>query len=408
MKKFFFFAAAACVAFASCVKNEGPVATVDQPQEISFAAPVLSPNVKSANEFCNDFPTDVEIGLWAYYYVNPTNSELDAEYAGFDAGTIYMGKDQGGLPLKYYTGTVDGVGSTTKEVQTWKHATNKYYWPKNGSLTFTAYAPYNAKNALLANTTDSGVTFTEYVVPEDPSDQEDLLYSERAYNKKAIDADPGLNSTYEGVSLVFKHALSSIHFKVKTADAYSEAEGQGGTTTLIVKSIELLNVASKASFDQSLADANLATSAAGVWTGFADNTTYAVDLPEYDTDKTGIVLSKTAVYARNASVTAPAAANGRQATDLILIPQKLDVDRANGNNIKLRVTFTLQNDQMAAPIQQVITKDLITDTVTEWKEGCRYLYTISVDLDEIYFEPSVTPWVDVEVTDMGDQKNNNI
>lgn len=396
MKKFFIFAAAASVALASCVKNEGPVAPAEDLQEISIAAPVLSPNVKSASEFCNDFPTDVKIGLWAYYYVNGTNSELDAEYTNFAAGTIYMGKDQGGLPLQYYTGTVDGVGSATPTVQTWKHATNKYYWPKNGSLTFTAYAPYNEKNALLANTTDSGVTFTNYVVPTTPSEQEDLLYSERAYNKKAIDADPGLNETYEGVSLVFKHALSSVHFKVKAAADYS-------TTTLIVKKIELLNVASKASFDQSLADANLATSAAGVWTGFAENKTYAVDLPSVD----GITLSSTDVlYARNGQTTAPAAANGRQATDLILLPQKLDVDRANGNNIKLRVTFTLQNDQMAAPIQQVITKDLITDTVTEWKEGCRYLYTISVDLDEIYFEPSVTPWVDVNVTDFGDAEGN--
>ena len=396
MKKFFIFAAAASVALASCVKNEGPVAPAENLQEISIAAPVLSPNVKSAAEFCNDFPTDVKIGLWAYYYVNGTNSELDAEYTNFAAGTIYMGKDQGGLPLQYYTGIVDGVGSATPTVQTWKHATNKYYWPKNGSLTFTAYAPYNEKNALLANTTDSGVTFTNYVVPTTPSEQEDLLYSERAYNKKAIDADPGLNETYEGVSLVFKHALSSVHFKVKAAADYS-------TTTLIVKKIELLNVASKASFDQSLADANLATSAAGVWTGFAENKTYAVDLPSVD----GITLSSTDVlYARNGQTTAPAAANGRQATDLILLPQELDVDRANGNNIKLRVTFTLQNDQMAAPIQQVITKDLITDTVTEWKEGCRYLYTISVDLDEIYFEPSVTPWVDVNVTDFGDAEGN--
>ncbi|MBE6251384.1 MAG: fimbrillin family protein [Bacteroidales bacterium] len=397
MKKFFIFAAVACVTLASCVKNEGPVATVDQPLEITIAAPVLSPNVKSANEFCNDFPTDVEIGLWAYYYVNSTNSELDAEFSTFGEGTIYMGKDQGGLPLHYYTGNVDGVGSTTTEVQTWKHATNKYYWPKNGSLTFTAYAPYNAKNALKANTTDSGVTFSEYEVPTDPTKQEDLLYSERAYNKKAIDADPGKNNTYEGVSLVFKHALSSIHFKVKTADAYSQVEAQGGTTTLIVKSIELLNVASVASFDQNLPDENGGTATVGVWNGFDSKTTYKVDFPSAD----GITLTKDAVYVRNASDTAPVAADGRQTTDLILIPQVL-------NDIKLKVTFTLKNDQMAAPIQQVITKDLITDNVTEWKEGCRYLYTISVDLDEIYFEPSVTPWKDVEVTDMGDQKNNNI
>ena len=102
----------------------------------------------------------------------------------------------------------------------------------------------------------------------------------------------------------------------------------------------------------------------------------------------------------------------------IVIPQPLQVvvddlgwfcgddDRANGNNVKLRVTFTLQNDQMAEPITQVSTKDLITDTVTEWKEGCRYLYTISVDLDEIYFEPSVTDWVDVDVNDFGDAEGN--
>ena len=396
MKKFFIFAAAACVAFASCVKNEGPVATVDQPQEISFAAPVLSPNVKSANELCNDFPKDVKIGLWAYYYVNSTNSEWDAQFTNFGEGTLYMGKDQGGLPIEYYEGTVDGPGGTTSTVKTWKHAVNRYYWPKNGSLTFTAYAPYNAKNAAKASTTVSGVRFNEYQVPVTPSAQEDLLYSERAYNKKAIDAEPGLNATYQGVPLVFKHALSSVHFKVKAAADYS-------TTKLIVKKIELLNVASQASFDQKLADANLATSAAGVWSGFAAKTDYAVDLPSAD----GITLSSTDVlYARTGQTTAPAAADGRQATDLILIPQVLDDDRVNGNNIKLRVTFTLQNDQMTAPIEQVITKDIITNTVTEWKEGCRYLYTISVELDEIYFEPSVTPWTDVNVNDFGDANGN--
>lgn len=396
MKKYFIFAAAASVALVSCVKNEGPVASVEQGPEISFEAPILSPNVKSAFELCNDFPTDVKIGVWAYYYVNPTNAELEANFSGFANGTLYMGSAQGGLPVEYYNGTVDGVGSTTPTVQTWKNATNKYYWPKNGSLTFTAYAPYNAKNAALANTTDSGVTFTNYQVPVEPSEQEDLLYSERVYNKKAIDADPGENGTYEGVSLVFKHALSSVHFKVKAAADYS-------TTKLIVKKIELLNVASQASFDQNLADADLATSTAGVWTGFADKTIYKVDLPSTD----GITLSSTEVYyARNGQTTAPAAASGRQTTDFILIPQVLDDDRVNGNNIKLRVTFTLQNDQMAAPITQVITKDLITDTVTEWKEGCRYLYTISVDLDEIYFEPSVTNWVDVDVNDFGDAEGN--
>ena len=117
---------------------------------------------------------------------------------------------------------------------------------------------------------------------------------------------------------------------------------------------------------------------------------YTVDLPSID----GITLSSTEVkYANNAQVAAPVSANGKQVTDFILLPQTLD-------NVQLRVTFTLQNDQMAAPIQQVLTKKLITDKVTEWHEGSRYTYNVAVALDEIYFEPTVTDWVNVNVTDL--------
>ena len=379
MKKFFMFAAMASVTFASCVKNEPAPSVIDDQVEIAFEAPVLAPNVKSATEFHNDFPTDVKIGVWAYYYVNPTNAELEANYTNFDAGTLYMGSAQGGLPIQYTQLSADPLSGT------WKHAVNKYYWPKNGALTFTAYAPYTEANARLANTTESGVTFTDYVVPaNDNSLMEDLLYSERVYDATVANlTNPDRSNAYEGVSLVFKHALSSIRFTLKAAADYNP-------TTLIVKKIELLNVVSKGSFDQNLADADDATSPKGVWTLSDVKETYTVDLPSTD----GITLSSTEVkYANNAQVAAPVSANGKQVTDFILLPQKL-------NNVQLRVTFTLKNDQMAAPIEQVLTKKLITDTVTEWHEGSRYTYNVAVALDEIYFEPTVTNWVDVNVTDL--------
>lgn len=379
MKKFFMFAAMASVTFASCVKNEPAPSVIDDQVEIAFEAPVLAPNVKSATEFHNDFPTDVKIGVWAYYYVNSTNAELEANYSTFDKGTLYMGSAQGGLPIQYTQLSADPLSGT------WKHAVNKYYWPKNGALTFTAYAPYTEANARLANTTKSGVTFTDYVVPaDDNSLMEDLLYSERVYDATVANlTNPDRSNAYEGVSLVFKHALSSIRFTLKAAADYNP-------TTLIVKKIELLNVVSKGSFDQNLADADDATSPKGVWTLSDVKETYTVDLPSTD----GITLSSTEVkYANNAQVAAPVSANGKQVTDFILLPQKL-------NNVQLRVTFTLKNDQMAAPIEQVLTKKLITDTVTEWHEGSRYTYNVAVALDEIYFEPTVTNWVDVNVTDL--------
>ena len=381
MKKFFMFAAMASVALASCVKNDPAPSFAEDQAEISFAAPVLSPNVKSATEFGNDFPTDVKIGVWAYYYVNPTNAEAEANFTTFGEGDLYMGSAQGGLPIQYTQLSADPLSGT------WKHAVNKYYWPKNGALTFTAYAPYTDANALLANTTDSGVTFTDYVVPTTNSLMEDLLYSERVYDATVANlTNPDRSNVYEGVSLVFKHALSSIRFTLKAAADYNP-------TTLIVKKIELLNVVSKGSFDQNLADADDATSAKGVWTLSADDVDkkiYTVDLPSTD----GITLSSTEVYyANNGQTAAPVSANGKQVTDFILLPQTLD-------NIQLRVTFTLKNDQMDAPIEQVLTKKLITDTITEWHEGSRYTYNLAIALDEIYFEPTVTPWVDVDVTDV--------
>ena len=67
MKKFFMFAAMASVALVSCVKNETAPIAEEAQQEITFALPVLSPNLKSTNEIQNNFPTDVHIGVWSRY-----------------------------------------------------------------------------------------------------------------------------------------------------------------------------------------------------------------------------------------------------------------------------------------------------------------------------------------------------
>ena len=374
MKKFFMFAAMASVALVSCVKNETTPIAEEAQQEITFDLPVLSPNLKSANEVQNDFPTNMSIGVWAHYFDKAVDGSV---YTTFAAGELYMGKEGGGLPIEY--------NSTYKA---WKHATNNYYWPKNGSLTFSAYAPYNAKNAGLTSLTANGIQFKNYAVSTVPSQQEDLLFSERVYNQIANPASTD-NHPYEGVVLNFKHALSSIVFKVKAAAGYS-------TTQLTIKKIELLNVVSKGSFNQKLEDVNMAETAASaagdLWTlsdAAADKVTYSVDI--YNG---GILLDPTDVkYAYNGSTAASVAGNGYKATDLILLPQNLA-------NCDLQITFELLNDQMANPITQTLVADLATTQVSDWVRGKRYIYTVSVALDEIYFEPTVTDWDEVVVTDL--------
>ena len=381
MKKFFMFAAMASVAFASCVKNETAPVAISAEQEIVFESPVLLPNVKSTNEIQNNFPTDVNIGVWAHFFDND-----DDEYTNFAAGQLYMGKDTYGLEIQYFAdATVDNPNNTTAEVGTWKHATNKYYWPKNGSLTFSAYAPCTAKTKDAASVGATGILFEDYVVDhETNSNQEDLLFSERVYNKKAVDN----NTTYPyaGVALDFKHALSSIVFKVKAQADYS-------TTQLTVKKIELLNVVNKGSFNQGLDDEDGAVTdgpETQLWTlatAAENKKIYSVDLPAG-----GIILDETNVkYTHNGETDATAPVAGKRVTDLILLPQELD-------NCQLRVTFELLNDQMDQnrPLTQVLVKDLATTTVDEWLRGSRYTYTISVALDEIYFEPTVTDWDDVD------------
>jgi hypothetical protein len=103
-----------------------------------------------------------------------------------------------------------------------------------------------------------------------------------------------------------------------------------------------------------------------------------------------IELTTAFKYVHNGENLPAAAANGKRTTDLILLPQPLE-------DLKLRVTFDYQNDQMTAPISQVITKPLSTTAVTEWEQGKRYTYSIAVALDEIYFAPSVSNWEDESV-----------
>ena len=365
MKKLFFIAAIAGAALVSCTKNE-VAPSVNEQQEISFAAPVISTSTK-VTEVANNYDTDLTFSVWAHYYDQANDGSV---YTNFADGEVYMDDVE-----VAYDATLAG----------WKNANTTYYWPKNGSLTFIAYSPSNVDASVDAH----GIKFTDYVV--DAANQVDLLFSERAYNKTAVDRATASADPYAGVQINFKHALSSILFKVK---AHADYAG----TVLTVKKIEVLNAYSTGDFTQGLADQNGATTTAAAWSGYATETTYTA----YEST-TGIALShEDAVYTHNATATATT-----NTTDLILLPQDLK-HTATTKDVTIKVTYTLKNEDMEAPIQQVAEVSLATgnaggyftdgtDSISAWEMGKMYTYTIEVGLNEIYFDPRVEAWTPVEV-----------
>ena len=383
MKKLFFIAAIAGAALVSCTKNE-VAESVNEQQEISFAAPVISPSTK-VTEVADNYSTDLTFSVWAHYY---DQTEDNSVYTSFDEGEVYMNE-----VVVEHDATIAG----------WKNKTTTYYWPKNGSLTFIAYSPSSV--ATYADVDANGIKFTDYVVGA-PSTQVDLLYSERAYNKTAVDRTTAQAAPYASVEVNFKHALSSILFKVK---AHADYAG----TVLTVKKIEVLNAYSTGDFTQGLADQNGATTGqkltidgvetqtAAAWSDYATETTYTA----YES-ATGIVLSHTnAVYTHNTTATAT-----DNTTDLILLPQDLyhDYEEADDTEVTIKVTYTLKNKDMGEAIEQVAEVSLATgnaggyfsdgkNSISAWEMGKKYTYTIEVGLDEIYFDPRVDVWTPVEV-----------
>ena len=162
MKKFFFCAAAAIVALASCSKTQ--VVYNDAPQEIGFKA-VTGVMTKALGEEAYD-----NMGVFA------SNSADDSEY--FDNTEFVEGTDN-----------------------VWTGATAQY-WPLEGSLDFALYAPFsNSADRDFANNTLS-------IVVDNYRAQTDWLYgTEVITDSKKNTAMP----------VTLRHALAKIKATV-TAD----------------------------------------------------------------------------------------------------------------------------------------------------------------------------------------------
>lgn len=353
---------AASMTLAGCVKNEpAPDKSALPDAKISFEAPLMGKTTRAqpGEIGSNDaYPTNESFKVWGWYHTNKYTTFGDPE----NGWSNYM-TDESGAPL---TVSKDASGNF------WAPK-NDYYWPASGYLTFAAYSPADAQGTFVH--TSKGLTISGFTVPE-IDQQYDLMYSDRVYNCKASSMQSNVSpGNYSGIQITFRHALSSIRFKVGTKENCS-----GADLEINVTKIEVNSITNTGDFAETLTDGPSSTNRTPAWSKQTGTASY---IP---------FEGKQQVTLDGTTRTEP---NGIK--DLLLLPQ----DFAGNNQAVVKVTYTMKTGASAEIAATEEFKLNSPESIQKWEPNKRYTYNILFGtgeggLQKIYFAPVVEDWEDVE------------
>lgn len=350
MNKHIFYIAAACVALASCVKNEVRVNSPDK--EITFQT--VSTKAGTAFDKSNHF--------FSYAYFLEKDKHWDKANLLTDA--------------KAYIDNAEISYKSGKDV--WA-ATETYHWPKQGSLTFFAWtdntpAPSVGTGAAVSCAPTTGIKITNYSVKENKN--KDILVADIAKDKSSNETVTGRDWS-EGVPTVFRHALAKVEFKINKRENYPNV-------TFKVKSITLNKVSTKGTFTQ-----GSPTESWG-WSG--------QDTPDDLTVFTGNVeVTKT-------ENPAPAEYHALDSGDYsIVLPQNFD----NGTPT-LTIEYEIITNYTGTEVKETVKgtkalKDIYKSTTMstgKWESKKKYVLEITLGLNEIFWDPSIEGWENGDVTNI--------
>ena len=341
MKKLFFLAVAAVVALAACTKNEVANPTS---KEISFNAVTAKNQVtKAINDKTYYAPSDPAFGVWGLY--QPTNWATDK-----GAG-VWVGS------------SLSASAEITYQTNTWKKNGAVDYWPLTGSLVFMGYSPYaNVSSKASVAVADSKVTLTVADFQTTTGDWvDDLMWSdavEKSANDTNYDADGNNTTTYDGVPIVFHHALSQIAVYAKTDKDYA---AEDYTFTITALSVTVDDKATLTVADDLSADPTV------TWT-------------EPATDATRTVLSSA-----SAALTTSFA---KQGDSFLVIPQTLTAAQDT-----ITVTYQVEHNGVTSTATKNISLTA-GDSValSAFAKNTKYNLNLVFSIDEIKYSPDVVDW----------------
>lgn len=367
--------AAALMALVSCTKENVDFNANALDNEIGFTA-VTKKATKANNTIIDGatYATDNTFQVWGWQSQEGDFSEFAA-----DAASNFMSN----LTISWTK------GSDNTRAEAWRNADHYYYWPFTGKISFLAIHPstvapsttgWDATNKLAK------ATVNDYTISAS-NKTTDLMFAEKTGSRNASDLDGNGK-----LGLVFKHALSQIVVKAKTNDDYS-ADVQFDLDSVQFNNIDL-------SGDLAYANEDF------TWT---DNEAHSENWMYYNTAKTDIKNT----YANADDYIYGAA--------ILMVPQPaykhVDADPSNSIAEVEGTTLTIGYSMQQKPLEN---NAKITGTITvpapwtkvkeggtthdpaatfdKWEPGKKYVYTLNFKLNEILFNPTVTDWVEVEVS----------
>lgn len=391
MKKYLFILAASA-ALVACSKNELTPAASVADQEITYT---VAPKVKAVT----DFNTDWKFKATAFYLANKSTNDPKVTDQKWD--------DRKDTPSTY----IDDVEISYDNAENvWRNADKKYYWPKDGKLTFFAYTSLQQTisefdveateygKESFANTSSyvsaavdatNGVKFADYDVTDNKN--VDLLVAD--IRKDEV---KNLDGTYkvEGVPTLFRHKLSKVLFTAKTDQDYTDDTKNGNVYTFVINSIKFNNINSKGSYAQVASSTTTPAVTAG-WT-LDETATYVKEQTYYAKGTTGYTVP----YVATGGTVKVIYADGNQ---YYYMPQKFVADPANNSSDSFTVNYTIttKNSAGAKVAEETVeatfplnSTDANSTIFDEWKEGYKYTINLTFTLNEILWDPAVEEWID--------------
>lgn len=313
---------------------------VQQPEPELISYTVSNASTRSTVINGTSFPAGKSFRVWAFDQVE---------------GTTVINGDK--------VSSTDGSVWSTQE---------KHYWPQSNSVRFYALYP----TSLSLNT--SAMAFT-YTMPTAVASQEDVLYDTETASRTDDRVSHNAIKRY-ALPITFHHALAQVAFKGRVS-------ADNPAWTVNVSGITLCNIYGTGTFDLNNKS----------WGGLTGLTSTAI----------GIRKAGTLVYSAGADAANLTAADGA----LLVIPQQLkawdlktNVSSAKGCYLAISCHINNGTTDINGTAETPQTIYVPFDNAgTQWKQGCRYTYTLQFgsgldangqkQLEILVVESEITDWL---------------
>ena len=332
---------------------------------------------------------------------HPENNEIRFQVAGYHSYVLNTKAhddykdDYGSVPFGAYS-WYKGDNPADNEVfmvnqkvsynaidNIWFTEGSTYYWPKWGTLDFICYSPFSTAGVPVVE--EGSIKYDSWDVEANPNI--DLLYAD-----KAIGLSDNLTTYYyNGVPVLFHHALAKVSFTMRLA--YSEMTPETGDKTkweVTLNSISLKNIPTKGSLELTLENGSWALPANRVWTSDGSKTNFSFDCSSLQVfkDTEPQLLSE----------------------GLFVLPQTLDQGQKIVLNLSIKTWRDTGNGYPEEPfIKETsieMNASLSSGTILAWgmNQSIKYnlILTPSLSLDgvkpvEITFDPTEADWETIEL-----------